>query len=55
MSTFIRKVRTASGAWAVQIATKDGRDLVGIDHVGSAHTAEELELLLAEAKRHPNI
>lgn len=54
MSTFIGKVRTASGAWAVQLATKDGRDLVGIDHVGSAHTAEELELLLAEARRRMN-
>ena len=49
-SIFARKVRTASGAIAVQIVRKDGRsDYVVLDHVGSAHTDAELELLLAEA------
>ena len=51
-SIFVRKVRTASGATAVQIVRKDGRsDYTVLDHVGSAHTDAELELLLAEARR----
>ncbi len=41
---FIRKVRTASGATAVQIAEKDGRRNKIIEHVGSAHTDAELVL-----------
>ena len=54
-SIFARKVRTASGAIAVQIVRKDGRsDYVVLDHVGSAHTDAELELLLAEARRRMN-
>ena len=46
MSRFIRKFRTASGAVAVQIVTREGRQVVEIDHVGSAHTDAELALLL---------
>jgi Transposase DDE domain len=42
-------VRTASGAVAVQVVTKDRGRLVEIDHVGSAHTDAELALLLAIA------
>ncbi|RLP07148.1 hypothetical protein D9T14_09605 [Propionibacterium australiense] len=35
---YVRKVRTASGATAVQIAEyRDGRDRV-LEHLGSAHT-----------------
>ncbi|MEO7069471.1 MAG: IS1634 family transposase [Nostocoides sp.] len=52
---FVRKVRTASGATAVQIAEHDqGRDRV-IEHVGSAHDAAELAALLETARRrmHP--
>lgn len=50
MSRFIRKVRTASGAVAVQIVTREGRQVVEIDHVGSAHTDAELALLLQSAR-----
>ena len=49
MSIFIRKTKTASGATAVQIVTKDGSDIVAIDHIGSAHNDEELADLYAIA------
>jgi len=52
---FVRKVRTASGATAVQIAERaGGRDKV-IEHLGSAHTDAELTALLETARRrmHP--
>ena len=48
---FIRKVRTKSGATAVQLAWKVGGRIVRIDHLGSAHTQEELNLLLALAQQ----
>ena len=44
---FVRKVKTASGATAVQIAERvAGRDRV-LEHLGSAHTDAELSALLA--------
>jgi hypothetical protein len=49
VGSFARKVTTASGATAVQIVHKRGRLAAGIDHIGSAHTDEELALLLAQA------
>lgn len=49
-SRYVRRVRTASGAVAVQIVTRQGRDVVEVDHVGSAHTDAELELLVAAAE-----
>ena len=52
---FVRKVRTASGATAVQIAERrGGRDKV-LEHLGSAHTEAELTALLeaARVKMHP--
>jgi hypothetical protein len=48
---FIRKVKTASGATAIQIATKQKGQIVKIVHVGSAHTEEELQVLLALARK----
>ena len=48
-SRFVRKVRTASGAVAVQVVTRQDRQVVDVDHVGSAHTDAELELLLQAA------
>ena len=45
----MRKVRTASGAVAVQVVTKDRGRLVEVDHVGSGHTDAELALLLEVA------
>jgi hypothetical protein len=52
---FVRKVRTASGATAVQIAERvGGRDRV-LEHLGSAHTDAELAALLevARGRLHP--
>jgi hypothetical protein len=48
---FIRKVKTASGAIAVQIAYKVGGRIVKIIHIGSAHNKEELDLLVAIARK----
>lgn len=48
---FIRKVKTASGATAVQIARKVSGRLMGLEHLGSAHTKEELEVLISLAKK----
>lgn len=49
-SRFVRRVRTASGAVAVQIVAKAHGEVVGVEHVGSAHTDAELALLLAAAR-----
>jgi transposase len=48
---FIRKVRTASGATAVQIAHKSHGRITRIEHLGSAHTESELSLLLSLARQ----
>ena len=51
MSPFLRKVKTASEAMAVQIAVKEGcRDKV-IEHLGSAHTQAELAALMEIGRR----
>ncbi|MGW5150955.1 IS1634 family transposase [Rhodococcus koreensis] len=50
MAAYIRKVRTASGATAVQIvAKKDGRRTI-LEHLGSAHTDSELTALMQVAR-----
>jgi hypothetical protein len=49
VSRFVRRVRTGSGAVAVEVVTKQGRQVVAIDHVGSARTDAELALLLEAA------
>ena len=47
---FIRRVRTASGVTAVQVAEYvDGRQRI-VAHVGSAHSQAELGVLLARAR-----
>ena len=50
----MRRVKTASGATAVQIVHKRGRVVLGIDHVGSARDDAQLALLLeaAQARLH---
>jgi transposase len=48
---FIRKVKTSSGATAVQIAYKVGGRVVKIIHIGSAHNKEELDILVAVARK----
>ncbi len=47
---FIRRVRTASGATAVQVAEYDGGRQRIVKHVGSAHTEAELGVLLQQAR-----
>ena len=46
----MRKVRTASGAVAVQVVTRRGRQVERVEHVGSAYTDAGLALLLASAR-----
>ena len=50
MGSFVRRVRTASGATAVQIVHKRGRTVLGIDHIGSAHEDGQLAMLLETAR-----
>ena len=51
MSVFVRKVKTASGARAVQIVYKNGRIVTKIDHIGSAHSDSEMRVLVDEANK----
>lgn len=48
---FIRKVKTSSGATSVQIAHKQKGVITKIIHIGSAHTEDELNILLALAHK----
>ena len=50
MSSYIRKVKTTSGATAVQVVYKEGRRRVDLKHIGSAHSEAELGLLMAKAR-----
>lgn len=45
MSTYLRTVRTISGATAVEIVQSSRRGSRDIEHIGSAHDDVELELL----------
>ena len=47
----MRTVKTASGAVAVQIVHANRRGSREIEHIGSAHTPAEVELLKAAARR----
>jgi hypothetical protein len=47
---YVRTVRTASGATAVQIVHSSRRGARDIEHVGSAHDEQELETLKAAAR-----
>lgn len=48
---YIRKVKTTSGATAVQIAYKEHGQVKKIIHIGSAHTEGELQILLSIARK----
>lgn len=48
---YVRTVRTASGATAVQIVHSSRRGSRDIEHIGSAHDEAELELLKAAARQ----
>lgn len=47
---YVRKVRTTSGAVAVQVARKDHGRVVILAHLGSAHTDAELGILVDQAR-----
>src|SRR5215469_14133929 len=51
MSPYVRTVKTASGARAVQIVYSSHRGSRDIEHIGSAHDDVELELLKAAARQ----
>ncbi|MGH3678499.1 MAG: IS1634 family transposase [Mycobacterium sp.] len=48
---YVRTVKTASGARAVQIVHSQHRGSRNIEHIGSAHTGADLELLKAVARQ----
>ena len=48
---YVRTVKTASGATAVQIVYSSRRGSREIEHIGSAHDDAELELLKAAARQ----
>ncbi len=47
---FIRKVKTSSGATAVQIAYKQKGQIIKLIHIGSAHSSEDLKILVGLAR-----
>lgn len=51
MGIFIRTVKTASGARAVQVVHRRQGKVVRLTHIGSAHNDEELHLLMSLAKQ----
>jgi hypothetical protein len=48
---YVRTVRTASGATAVQIVHSSRRKARDIEHIGSAHDETELEALKEAARQ----
>jgi hypothetical protein len=48
---YVRTVKTASGATAVQIVNSSRRGSRSIEHIGSAHHDAQLELLKAAARQ----
>lgn len=48
----IRKVRTASGATAVQVVRNKGKKRIIVKHIGSAHSESECEKLVTEAENY---
>ena len=51
MSPYVRTVRTASGATAVQIVHSSRRGSRDIEYIGSAHDEAQLEVLEAAARQ----
>ena len=51
VSPYIRTVKTASGAIAVQVVFSERKGAKRMKHIGSAHSESELALLRAEAQR----
>lgn len=51
MSPYIRTVKTASGATAVQVIFSERGGSKKMEHIGSAHTPDDLAVLKAKAHR----
>lgn len=51
VSPYVRTVKTASGATAVQVVFSERRGAKKLEHVGSAHDDEQLALLRAKAQQ----
>ena len=51
MSPYLRQVKTASGATAVQVVAKDHGVCRIVEHLGSAHDETELEVLLEAGRQ----
>jgi hypothetical protein len=51
VSPFVRTVKTASGATAVQVAHSSRRGSWDIEHIGSAHDDARPQLLKAAARQ----
>jgi len=51
MGLFVRRVKTSSGATAVQIMHKRGRRVLGVEHIGSAHDEAKLAALEEVARQ----
>jgi len=47
---YIRKVRTGSGATAVQIVRKERGEVILVEHIGSGHTKKKVDFLVDEAR-----
>jgi len=52
--TYIRKVPTASGAIAIQIISKEHGQVTKLEHIGSAHSENDLKTLMALARQRLN-
>lgn len=47
---FVRKVKTGSGATAVQVVKKERGELIVLEHLGSAKTPEKIEKLVRQGR-----
>lgn len=47
---FVRKVKTGSGATAVQVVKKERGELIVLKHLGSAKTPEKVDLLVRKGR-----
>lgn len=50
---YVRTVKTASGATAVQVVYSNRRGSRTMDHIGSAYDEAELEALMGAARQRP--
>jgi transposase len=49
-SAFIKKYKARGGGTVIQVVFKDGRSVTRTVHIGTAHTEDDLELLIAFAR-----